>query len=57
MLSVLPRKTFNFVEKNLAVPFLGQTLCWISDLKEMIEEQGRWGLDPSDSTAKQTERD
>lgn len=50
-------KTFNFVEKNLAVPFLGQILCWISDLKEMTEEQRRWGLDPNDSTAKQTERD
>lgn len=39
------------------MPFLGQILCWISDLKEMTEEQSRWDLDPNDSTAKQTERD
>lgn len=36
---------------------MGQTLCWISDLKEMTEERRDWVLDLSDSTAKQTEKD
>ena len=35
--------TFNFVEENLVVPCVGQTPCWISGLKEIMDEQGESG--------------
>lgn len=35
---------------------MGQPLSWVSDLKEVIEGQGWWGLELSGSSTKHTER-